>query len=175
MRAFLFDAMTIKTPKIQITQMLKEKLQTDGKDPAAFMTLFQSWKALGAHGEYESPYFGKDGAYREPTVANKMVLRHVHLRPSVDLAKQHRWDKQYDRRGQKVSDTALLYAEDSTHGLLLLDILYEPDGHEVAKMKTPESADYMRRLARMANAFIYTGQVIEAEAPPSTSERIADL
>ena len=89
-----------------------------------------------------------------------MGLHHVHLVPLSNPLELQKWNTQWKRRGRKTSDRVLVYAQDRTHGYLLIYILSEPDAHETAKMLTPESDLLMRKLAKIAERFIYTGQVI---------------
>ncbi|MCP2518652.1 type II toxin-antitoxin system YafO family toxin [Achromobacter mucicolens] len=152
--------MTTKKPKVQITAILSDKLKQDNKDVNVLIEQFASWKELGPAGEYTSSHFGKDSFYSEPKVDGQMVLRHVHLRPVQDLEKQRTWDRQHRFQGKKSSDVALLYAADSTHGYLLIDILREPDAHEVARMATAQHKDYMEKMAQVADAFNFCGEIL---------------
>jgi mRNA interferase YafO len=122
---------------------------------------FDHWKTLGAAGEYDSYLFGKDSAYVAPRVAGvPNVLRHVHLVPLADPRALAAWNTQWQRRGRKVSDRALVYASDRTHGHLLIYILAEPDAHLVARMGTPVHHQLMLKLAHVAECFMHDGSVI---------------
>lgn len=151
--------MTIKKPIVQITKLLSDKFTADNKDVDAFLENFRAWKATGLAGEYGSQHFGKDAFYDRPKVDGVLVLRHVHMRPTKDLEAQSKWDKLYRRRGKKTSNVALIYAEDPTHGFLLIDLLEEPVAHAVAEMKTAEHRAYMETMADVADAFIFSGVI----------------
>ncbi len=137
--------------------MLRRQLVALGEDPDNFADEFNAWKAKGAAGEYDNYMFGKDGAYgtRLP-----QSLRHVHLVPLADAAALAAWNTQWFRRGRKVSDRALVYASDATHGHLLIFILNEPDAHRVARMQSPAAVTLMLKLAKIAERFIQDGAVI---------------
>ncbi|MGJ7558373.1 type II toxin-antitoxin system YafO family toxin [Variovorax sp. RB3P1] len=145
----------------QNTQALSRQLVTVGEDPHNFAGEFDRWKALGSAGEYASYLFGKDGAYVAPPVNGvPNVLRHVHLVPLADPPALRRWNLQWRHRSRKVSDRALVYASDPTHGHLLIYILKEPDAHMVPRMATDDHRVLMLKLARIAEAFVLRGAVI---------------
>jgi mRNA interferase YafO len=146
-------------PKVQITLVLHDLLETLGFEAEEFSRYFASWKALGPGGENADYYFGKDGYYNKPLRGGKLVVRHVHLPPEggTDLAI---WDQAAERRTRKTSDTALIYAHDHHHGFLLIDIVIEPNGHLIATMATPESIEMMNLYADVAEAFIHNGTVL---------------
>lgn len=153
------EAPAPKPPKVQLTQSLRQQLQSEGLDPDEFALYFATWKALGPAGEYTDYYFGKDAEYATPVRAGKRVLRHVHMPPTVDPAEIARWDRSFKRRSRKTSDTSLIYAFDGTRGYLLIEIFREPKGHEMAAMTTPESVKVMNHLADVASAFIFNGVI----------------
>ena len=66
------------------------------------------------------------------------VLRHAHSVPLADPPALRRWNLQWRHRSRKVSDRALVYASDPTHGHLLIYILKEPDAHMVPRMATDD-------------------------------------
>lgn len=133
---------------------MRRQLTTLSEDPDNFAAEFDHWKSLGVAGEYSSYLFGKDSSYIAPG-----GLEHVHLVP-LEASALVKWDIQWRRRSRKVSDRALVYASDQTHGHLLIYILGEPTAHEVALMRTPEHQTLMRKLSLIAKAFIERGAVI---------------
>ena len=144
--------------KTQCTAAICKQLGRLGESPEAFAAEFEKWRN---DGEYSSYFFGKDGLYIAPTLSDgSMGLRHVHLVPLANAQQLRRWNVQWLRRGRKTSDRVLVYAQDPTHGYLLIYILNEPEAHEVAKMLTPDSALLMGKLIKIAETFIYTGQII---------------
>lgn len=149
--------MSSKLPRVQVTDVLRRALEDDGYDVDDYLRYFGNWKANWPANEYEDPFFGKDGDYREPKRNGKMVLRHVHLPPEADQKKASIWDYLARKKKRKKSDTALVYAYDKTYGYLLIAILQEPDGHKLADMKTQESKELMEGFADIADRFIMTG------------------
>lgn len=145
--------------KVQFTELLRQNLIDDGLDPDDFAQYFAEWKAEGEAGENLDYYFGKDGFYSVPKRAGRMVLRHVHMLPD-DEKELAKWDRAWQRRSRKTSDTALIYAYDPAHGFLLMHLAREPQGHTLAKMETPESKKFMNQLADVAEAFIFNGDVL---------------
>ena len=144
--------------KTQCTAAICKQLGRLGESPEAFVTEFEQWRNGG---EYSSYFFGKDGAYVAPTLSDgSMGLRHVHLVPLSNAQELHHWNVQWLRRSRKTSDRVLVYAQDHTHGYLLIYILSEPDAHEIARMLTPDNDLLMRKLVKIAERFIYTGQII---------------
>lgn len=128
--------------------------------PLRLLADFEAWKAGGAAAEYDSPVFGKDGAYADPAVnGQRYKLRHVHLPPMGDPEGLKKWNAAWRRRGRKVSDRALVYCEDGADYLLIF-ILPEPDAHEIARMATPEDRHSMEAFARIAAAFIERREII---------------
>jgi hypothetical protein len=151
---------TSKLPHVQITELLRASLEDDGLDAVAFCQYFSEWKALGSAGEYSDEYFGKDGEYARPKRNNQNVLRHVHLPPESDPADLAKWNRDHTRRSRKVSDTSLIYAQDPRHGILLIYIAREPEGHTLAEMDTEESAKLMNDFCDVAEAFMHDGTVL---------------
>jgi hypothetical protein len=144
---------------VQIAKLLKESLEADGHDVANFCEYFAQWKATGVDGEFSDWFFGKDGFYARPKRNNQFVLRHVHLPPEINEVERKQWYKKAERGALKVSDTALVYAQDSLHGYLLIYIIREPDAHVIANMSTPESKKLMENLCDVAEDFIFNGRV----------------
>lgn len=145
--------------RTQATAYLRAQLISLGHAERAFCDAFHAWKSSFPSGEYSSPLFGKDGAYTSPKLQGG-DLRHVHLAPVADQAALARWLTQHRRRGRKVSDRVLVYASSDYSGHLLIAILDEPGAHDIARMATPEDAQIMRRLARIADDFLCFGKVI---------------
>lgn len=141
------------------TQALRKQFASLHEDVDDFCGEFEAWKARGAASEYDSYLFGKDGAYSTPTVGGvPNLLRHVHLVPLANPAALIAWNRQWHRRSKKVSNRALVYASDVTHGHLLIYILAE--AHEVARMRTPMHTQLMWKLAHIADRFIQDGTVV---------------
>jgi mRNA interferase YafO len=128
-------------------RVLQRQLGALGVDAANFALEFQNWKSMGAAGEYDSYLFGKDGAYGSRVSA---ALRHVHLVPIADVAALAVWNRQWTRRGRKVSDRALVYAAAQSYGNLLIFIFNEPDAHRVARMQSSADAELMLKLSKIA-------------------------
>lgn len=157
----------LKLPKVQLTALLRRSLLDEGLDPDDFATYFAQWKALGADGEYLDYYFGKDGYYDQPKRTGRRVFRHVHMPPNDTVASDAeglpealaKWERNWNRRQRKTSDTSLIYAEDPGHGYLLIYIAREPQGHELAQMATPATKTFMNQLADVAEKFIHQGAI----------------
>lgn len=146
--------------KVQITAYLRDELLRLGTDPQKFIEAFDEWKSRGPAGEYDHYYFGKDAEYLRPLIAGKRVLRHVHLVPGDNSADLAEWNRDWSRYRRRKSDTALVYADGGRHGYLLIAILWEPSGHEVAEMRTQESADLMNGFANVADQFQFNGSIV---------------
>ena len=138
----------------KITKALQQRLIATSQIPARLVARFDEWKAQG---EYSSYHFGKDGAYGKPL---DNVLRHVHLMPLADAVALASWNKAWARHARKVSDRALVYASDRTHGHLLIYILDEPDAHRIPRMETAADRERMLKLSKIAERFIHDGAVI---------------
>lgn len=144
----------------QCTEALRERLTSLGENPDEFIKTFDDWKVLGPAGEYASYWFGKDGAYGSlPVSVPSGKLMHVHLVPVLDPDDLERWDKSWSRQGRKVSDRALVYADDLRGNFLLIFILDEPDAHEIASMKKPEHRQLMRQFAVVAEEWAFSGKI----------------
>lgn len=140
---------------VQITTVLKDKLQSDGFDSDLFVESFRDWKQGD---EFSSYFFGKDGAYSSPSVnGTPYTLRHVHLVP-IKSSKQ-KWKRDWKTKSRKTSDRVLVYVKNH-NSYLLITILPEPGSHEIAEMKTPQNIDLMQRFAIIAEAFIDRNEVI---------------
>lgn len=143
------------------TVPLCDQLKDLRSDPEAFAAEFDSWKAQGSAGEYESFLFGKDSAYVRPEIdGEKYQLRHVHLVPIKDFQQLTLWQKIWRRGGRKTSDRVLVYASDTRGDHLLIFILEEPTAHAIAEMNTAEDRRLMEQLSAVAAAFLHDGSVI---------------
>ena len=143
---------------VHVTTALERQLAKLNESPDDLRHAFQVWKRGS---EYSSYYFGKDGAYVSPRFSSgEMCLRHVHLAPIQDPSALLRWNEQWKRRSRKTSDRVLVYASDATHGHLLIYILQEPTAHDVAAMRTEAHALLMKKLTRIAERFVASGQII---------------
>ncbi len=151
---------TSKLPKVQLTNVFRQALIADGLDPDDFAQYFAEWKEDWPKYELADFYFGKDGDYKRPLRHGKRVLRHVHLAPLDDSPDYADWCLKAKRLSRKTSDEILVYAQDQTHGFLLLHIAREPTGHELGEMATPTTHQLMNDLADVAEAFIHDGSVI---------------
>lgn len=155
-------------PPVHLTQLLRQALLDDGLDPDDFAQYFAEWKAMGAAGEYLDYYFGKDGDYDQPRRGGQRVLRHVHMPPEDRRADESeppspalaQWERDWQRRRRKTSDTALIYAHDPRRGYLLIYLAREPTGHQIAQMTTETSRTFMNQLADVADAFITHGRIL---------------
>jgi len=128
---------------------------------AYFIRAFELWREDWPANEYESEFFGKDGAYGDPPVnGRRNQLLHVHLKPVQDHGALARWMTLFRRRSRKTSDRALVYVHSKLHGFLLIYILEEPTAHEVARMQNDDHARIMQSFAEIAGRFIDTGKVI---------------
>lgn len=111
--------------------------------------------------EYDEYLFGKDGAYQLPTVnGRRNVLRHVHLVPLKSPEQLKQWDKSWHFRRRKSSDRALVYVDNGRGDYLLIHILNDPGAHETASMRTLQHRQLMEQLAKVADMFIHSGQVL---------------
>ena len=149
-----------KLPKVQLTKVFRQALIDDGLYPDDFAQYFAEWKQAWPRHELTDFYFGKDGDYKKPLRHGKRVLRHVHLAPTEDSPDYDEWCRKANRGSRKTSDEILVYAEDRTHGFLLLYIAREPTGHELGDMATPITRQLMNDLAEVAEAFIHNGSII---------------
>jgi hypothetical protein len=140
-----------------MTEILRQGLLEAGSNPDDFIKEFKDWKSRGPAGEDSHYYFGKDAEYARPIVNGRRVLRHVHFVPLTDLIALPKWDRAWERHSRRVSDTALVYADGGHHGFLLLTILYEPEAHIIAEMKTKEARELMMDLAKVAEQFQFNG------------------
>jgi hypothetical protein len=64
------------------------------------------------------------------------------------------------RKFRRASNRALVYVDGGPEKFLLIAILPEPTAHDVSRMQTPQDKLVMNRFTEIAEAFIYTGQVI---------------
>lgn len=151
--------------KVQFTNLLRDDLIADGFDPNEFGQYFAEWKVGFPKSEDEDYYFGKDGFYDRPTRGGRRVLRHVHLPPAEPGPGERpseaylRWEKRFNHRSRKTSDTSLIYAHDPGQGFLLIYIAREPYGHQLCRMDTPETRGFMNELADVAEEFIFNGKI----------------
>lgn len=71
-------------------------------------------------------------------------LSHVHFIPT-DQAEQAKWLSEYNnrhRRKLRTSDRYVLYAQSSTFGILLIDILDDPGAHSLWENRRTKLAGY---------------------------------
>ena len=130
-----------------------------GESPVEYAKYFAEWKALGPAGECSDWFFGKDGFYKKPLRNRKMVPRHVHLPPKSGTEDARKWDRRAKNGDPKESNSALVYAEDRTHGYLLMFVALDPHGHKFADLQTSDSVELMGEFCDMAEAFIHDGTV----------------
>lgn len=158
--------MSAVLPKVHLTKILRQALVRDGYDPDVFVEYFAEWKAKGVQAEFDDYYFGKDGFYERPKRSGRRVLRHVHIAPDQPAEGQRpskaleNWDRDWERQSRRTSDNSLIYAEDPGRGFLLIFLAREPLGHQLARMDTPVSAQFMDDLADAADAFIFSGKIL---------------
>ena len=88
------------------------------------------------------------------------MLRHVHLAPDKESAGYVAWCKAFVYKSRRTSDAVLVYAEDPTHGYLLLHVVWEPGGHALGRMATPPARLLMTGFAEVAAAFIHDGSIL---------------
>lgn len=152
--------------KVQVTQLFRDTLN-DGEFTADELAqYFSEWKAMGEFGVHRDYYFGKDGFYDKPRSGGRRVLRHVHFAPGAPAPNEHpseaylKWELQWKHGGRKTSDTSLIYAHDPGHGYLLIYMAREPEGHQIARMDTAETRDFMHNLVFAADRFIFNGEIL---------------
>lgn len=138
----------IEKTKILCAQLDQRKLE-------AVVDQFSKWKAIGPSGEFESYLFGKDGGYTNPKIDGGLQLRHAHFFPAGNPQKLAAWDAAWKDRSTKLSDKALVYAQDGNKFLLIAML---QKAHSVASMKDPAHAAQMKKYARIADDFIYQGK-----------------
>lgn len=142
------------------TDALRQQFERQ-EDLDLFVAKFAQWKAAGEAGEYSAYLFGKDGAYaRLPAGMVTGQLRHVHLVPILDKEALAAWNKAHAKGSRKVSNRALVYAEDTQGNFLLLFILEEPDAHVIAQMGTAEHKTLMRQFIQIAEIWAFRGEII---------------
>jgi len=149
-----------KLTKVQVTKLLRQVLDAEGADPDHFAEQFAKWKRGWPALEFSNFYFGKDGDYTRPVRNGQRVLRHVHLPPAQGSPAFQAWALRARRESRKTSDAILVYAQDPSHGYLLLFIAREPHGHSLGDMGTPDIVKLMNGLADAAEQFIFTGNVV---------------
>lgn len=146
---------------VKVTKIIEAAFSNAGADLEEFRNLFAHWKSLGPQGEDEVYEFGKDVPYERPHVnGEKNVLMHVHLVPIVDLDKKDEWDRNWERYSRRTSNRTLVYVNDGSKKFLLIDIIPEPDGHEIPKMLTQQHKKIMEFYAEIADQYIYGGKII---------------
>lgn len=148
----------------RMTKRLEAELLAKGFNPQEFCQYFQTWKQEGA----EDWFFGKDNFYSKPLMDGEMVLRHVHLAPGEADTDESgtrlllpTWDQIWFAgwNKERVSNTALIYAQDATQGYLLLHVVWAPRAHPFARMQDAEDSALMMRLRDEAAAFIFNGEI----------------
>lgn len=60
---------------------------------------------------------------------------------------------------EKISNRALVYAEDAQGNFLLIFILDEPDAHAIAQMRTMEDKTLMRQFVQVAELWAFNGEI----------------
>lgn len=146
---------------VKVTKIIEAVFSNAGADLEELRNLFAHWKSLGPQGEDEVYEFGKDVPYERPHVnGEKNVLMHVHLVPIVDLDKKDEWDRNWERYSRRTSNRTLVYVNDGSKKFLLIDIIPEPDGHEIPKMLTQQHKKIMEFYAEIADQYIYGGKII---------------
>jgi mRNA interferase YafO len=146
---------------VKITKIIETVFSNAGIDLEEFRNLFAEWKNLGPQGEDDVYEFGKDVPYERPHVnGEKNVLMHVHLVPIVNVKQKEKWDKSWIRGSRRTSNRSLVYVNDGSKKFLLIDIIPEPDGHEIPKMLTQQHKEIMEFYAEIADKFIYSGKII---------------
>ena len=143
-------------PAVAMTRALAQQLVKTGVNPDLFREDFAEWKTDWSNHEFDSFYFGKDGAYVAPNVGGRRYcLKHVHLQPIADPRDVRDWQRNFARGGRRVSDRCLVYAEKKAEGpYLLIAILDEPNAHDIAAMRTAEHRKLMEEFADIADQFI---------------------
>ena len=143
--------------EVFITTHLSDYLLKQNKDPRVIANNFHDWKMKGSPGEYDDPFFGKDGAYRNPLVNGDYALMHVHIQPQ-NLHARIKWFKAHQNRSVKTSDHVLVYTQNKHKTkFLLISILEEPGAHAIAEMKTAADREIMELFASVAEDFINYG------------------
>jgi len=146
---------------VNATKILEQSLSASGQSLVELIDLFTQWKSLGPQGEDDFYEFGKDVPYETPHVnGKKNVLRHVHLTPVIEFEKLTKWNSAWEHRSRRVSNKAMVYVDDGPNRFLLIAVLPEPYAHDICKMKTPEHKILMNEFADIADAFIYSNQII---------------
>ncbi len=141
------------------TQALRDQLASVDESSDAWAVFFDNWKSLGPNGEYSNYFFGKDSAYSGVALTGGKLM-HVHLVPILDKAALAAWDRDWSRHSRKVSDRALVYADDGRGNYLLIYVLDEPHAHAIARMATLAEKETMQAFAEIAAAFVFDGSVI---------------
>ena len=122
--------------------------------------LVREWKViddLGRIATQDHWFFGRDKPNR-PVSGNMVSFAfHVHLRP-FDLVARATWDQQadnehstpYERTSDRVAIYSLKHAEPFA-GLLMLDIVGDPGGHDICYRENPVYARLLRNWDRVAD------------------------
>lgn len=130
------------------------------EDLQEITSLIREWKViddLGQIATHDHWFFGRDKPNRP--VSGKVVsfAFHVHLQPS-DPVEQFAWDQKandehltpYERTSDRVAVYSLKHAEPSA-GLLLLDIVGDPGGHDIFDRENPVYTRLLRDWDRAAD------------------------
>lgn len=85
------------------------------------------------HGEYNQLAFGKNSAFSRPKSAVEEELCHVHMIPVMKQQELDIWLNKYATQSRKTSSKILIYTKgyNKPESYLLIDILDEPDGHNI--------------------------------------------
>lgn len=120
-------------PLLQVRFVKSILQQKKATEVAELVRLIQQWKPA----ETDHWYFGKD----VPNLGNNSLVWHAHLRPNIS-SEQPAWDANYDnikksRPFDRTSNHLMFYSMDKRHpyrhGLLVIRIVTEPDGHKPFK------------------------------------------
>jgi hypothetical protein len=103
--------------KISSTKLFKNKFNS-GSSYFKFVENFKIW--ISSKDDYSSFYFGKVGGFRDPKLSVG-YLKHVHTVP-LDRLKRAEWDKHFQRKSKKTSDSYLIYVEHHEN-ILIIDWL----------------------------------------------------
>jgi hypothetical protein len=130
------------------------------EDLQELAALVREWKViddLGRIATQDHWFFGRDKPNRPVSGNTVSFAFHVHLQP-VDPVARAAWDEQadderstpYERTSDRVAVYSLKHADPSA-GLLLLDIVGDPGGHDIFDRENPVYARLLRVWDRVAD------------------------